>query len=190
MGRFDKPLFHDDLDDEDDEYAEISKYALDVPQEENRAPPRLMEEGGAMHQTAAKIQEKALEAAFQAVDVTGQQLVLLMRTIAEDTGWLSNCNTVDDMVKGVVNKYPLLKGAKSVLGQLKKSFKQGRQNAEEERARPVTPVRRLEQSEVEETTTPRTEELAGFDDVPLNEADVDCEPEQLEGDEWEQLEEQ
>ena len=111
-----------------------------------------------------------------------------MKALAEDSGWLSNCDTVDDMVKSVVRKYPLLKGAGAVLSELRRSFNLGRKIAERERSKPIPPVRTLEQMRrpvVVKVSTIVREEFAGYEEVPLDETDLDCEPEHLRQD-WEQ----
>lgn len=83
---------------------------------------RLAKEGGPIQVIALKLQEKAIEAAFEAAGVTGHHAVAMMKTLAEDSGWLSNCDTVDDFVKKVMAKFPMLKdlkGAGPVFKQLK-----------------------------------------------------------------------
>ena len=143
-----------------------------------------MTEHGTNNLSATKIREKALETALEAAGLTGQQLILFMKAIAVDSGWLSNCNTVDDMVKAVVNKYPLLRGARSVLGELRMSFKQGRKIAETERLKGKVPVRTREHMRmpvVAVRSKIRREDFAGYEEVPLEEeTDLGCEPEQLE----------
>ena len=104
----------------------------------------------------------------------------MTKALAEDSGWLTNCDTVDDMVKSVLKKYPLLKGAGAALSELRRSFNLGRRVAEKERLKPLPPVRTLEQMRVPvavEVSKIVRENFAGFEEVPLDETDLDCEPE-------------
>ncbi|KAK4547720.1 hypothetical protein LTR36_000678 [Oleoguttula mirabilis] len=188
----DQQLFYDDVDSEDEDWVDISEESHEVPQEDEQEIARLAKEGGAMKQTAVKLQKKAIEAALEAAGVTGQQLVFFMKCVAEDSGWVSNCNTVDDLVKGLLSKYSWVKGAGAVLKELKSSFQHGRKTAGRDRATQLASlpvlgqVRKQRQQKQQQQQQPapkastiRREDFAGYEEVPLDETDLDCEPEIL-----------
>ncbi|KAK5128518.1 hypothetical protein LTR85_003187 [Meristemomyces frigidus] len=182
--RRDEKLFYDDVDSEDEDWVDVGDVSREVPQENDQEVTRLAKEGGPIQQTALKLQEKAIEGAFEAAGVTGQQLVFFMKCIAEDSGWLSNCNTVDELVNGLLGKYPLLKGAGAVLKELKSSFFQGRKTAEKERTRaltsPAAPEQVKKQQQPLTASKIRREDFAAYKEVPLDETDLECEGQVLE----------
>lgn len=144
-----------------------------------------------MQQTALKVRERAIEGALTAAGITGLQLVDFMKGVAEDSGWLSNCDTVDQMIKELLKKYPLLRKTNAVLNELKASFRQGREIAESERMRAVTSPAALTAPSASEKVEKwrqmvvvaseiRREDFAGFEEVPLDETDLDWEGEVVE----------
>ncbi|TKA66251.1 hypothetical protein B0A55_09593 [Friedmanniomyces simplex] len=172
----DTDIVHDDVDSEDEGWAAIAREAGEAPQDNDQETVRLAAQGGPLRDTAVEFSDAALDVAATAARITGKFLKMQIYSLVSGTGWLSNCDTIDELTRRLRAKYPMLKLAGSAMKELQVSFVRGRQGAAEQRQRERTRalVREARGRGEEETApvpVPRwggdCEDFGALEEVPL-----------------------
>ncbi|RMY46634.1 hypothetical protein D0864_15214 [Hortaea werneckii] len=116
----DARLFDEDLDQEDDEWVGVTNLSLDVPEEENEGAGQLTSEVQELKELTRLMKKTAVQAALLAAGMTSSQIQEFAKFAAEGT-LFAGCTSGEEVLQGVLERYPALRAASGVLETLKKS---------------------------------------------------------------------